>query len=97
MTITNQTINVQADFETDILKLVGNAVIDQTGKITSFSGSVYKKSGEQTVYAGSFNSVQNLSITLDNRDDSGLLGDIADATMAFIAELEKQFLQGEQV
>lgn len=97
MTITNQTINVQADFETDILKLVGNAVIDQTGKITSFSGSVYKKSGEQMVYAGSFNSVQNLSITLDNRDDSELLGDIADATMAFIAELEKQFLQGEQV
>lgn len=44
ITITNQTTNVQAEFQTESLKLVGNATIEQNGVVAGVSGSIYKRS-----------------------------------------------------
>lgn len=94
ITITNQTTNVQAEFQTDSLKLVGNATIEQNGIVTGVSGSIYKKEQNQEFYLGSFNVSQNVSINIDNRENAPLLGAIANAATAFVEELQQQFTEG---
>lgn len=94
ITITNQTTNVQAEFQTESLKLVGNATIEQNGMVSGVSGSIYKKEQNQELYLGSFNVSQNVSVNIDNRENAPLLGAIANAATAFVEELQQQFTEG---
>ena len=94
ITITNKTINIQAEFQTESLKLVGNATIEQNSIVTGVSGSIYKKEQNQEFYLGSFNVSQNVSINIDNRENALLLGAIANAATAFVEELQQQFTEG---
>lgn len=93
ITITNQTTNVQAEFQTESLKLVGNATIEQNSIVSGISGSIYKKEQNQEFYLGSFSVSQNVSINIDNRENASLLGVIANAATTFMEELQQQFLQ----
>lgn len=93
ITITNQTTNVQAEFQTESLKLVGNATIEQNSIVSCVSGSIYKKEQNQELYLGSFSVSQNVSINIDNRENASLLGVIANAATTFMEELQQQFAQ----
>lgn len=93
ITITNKTTNVQAEFQTESLKLVGNATIEQNGVVAGVSGSIYKKEASQELYLGSFSVSQNVSVNIDNRENAPLLGAIAAAATTFAEELQQQFLQ----
>ena len=93
ITITNKTINIQAEFQTESLKLVGNATIEQNGIVTGFSGSIFKKEQDQEWYLGSFSVSQNVSINIDDRENAPILGAIANAATTFIEELQQQFTQ----
>ncbi len=93
ITITNKTINIQAEFQTESLKLVGNATIEQNSIVTGFSGSIFKKEQDQEWYLGSFSVSQNVSINIDDRENAPLLGTIANAATTFIEELQQQFTQ----
>lgn len=93
ITITNKTINIQAEFQTESLKLVGNATIEQNSIVSGISGSIYKKEQNQELYLGSFSISQKVSVNIDNRENAPLLGAIAAAATTFAEELQQQFLQ----
>ncbi len=92
ITITNQTINLQAEVLYDAFKLAGNAVFNDSNELISVSGSIYKIE-EQEIYLGSFNSQQNLSINIDNKENANLIGIVATAVTDFISELQLALME----
>lgn len=92
--ITNKTTSVQAEGVYGVIKVVGNTEFSETGICNGVAGSLYKKDAGGEVYLGSFNSNVSLSVNIDNKDNAGLLGDVAVAVNAFIGDLAAEIQKG---
>lgn len=82
-TITSEKRHLQVEGLYDTIKLVGNAEIRES-KIESLSGSVYQADGN---YLGSFNAGINVSVNIDNKENAGLMSQIAQAVCFLLTEL----------
>lgn len=92
--IMNKTTSVQAEGVYGVIKVVGNTEFSEAGTFNNVAGSLYKKDAGGEVYLGSFNSNVSLSVNIDNKDNAGLLGDVAVAVNAFIGDLTDEIQKG---
>lgn len=85
ITVTQKTINLQAEGRYGEIKVAGGTEVNgtQAGQIY---GSVYK----EDQYIGSFNSGDSVSVTVDNKDNLGLMPEIVTAATEFVADLNAE-------
>lgn len=85
ITVTQKTVNLQAEGQYGEIKVQGFAEI-RDNQIISISGSIF----HQEEYLGSFTSGEALTLTLDNKENVNLMSTVSEAIITFASELTKE-------
>ena len=87
VTITQKTINLQAEGQYGEIKVQGGASVagNQIGQIY---GSVFRDDHP----VGNFSSGDSLTITLDNKENANLMPTVSEAITTFVSELSAEIL-----
>lgn len=85
ITITQKTINLQAEGSYEDITIHGSAEINEK-QINVISGSIFRENNQ----VGNFSMGSYLSVMLDDKDNANLMSSVSEAITTFCSELKTE-------